>query len=115
MSKFLPFFLVADDTNIYFKSHDLTQLQKIMNHELKKVKTWLETNRLALNINKTNFVVFHPPRIKISEPVIIRFDRTWTAEKGPGGPCPPPPNFLSKVLNNASFYTLCLNRDQQQI
>ena len=110
---FSHFFLVADDTNIYFKSHDLTQLQKIMNRELKKVKKWLETNRLALNINKTNFVVFHPPRIKIPEPVIIRFDRTWTAEKGGRGAMPP--NFLSKFLNKSSFYTLCLNRDQQQI
>ena len=64
VSKFLSFFLFADDTNIYFKSHDLTQLQKIMNRELKKVKKWLDANRLALNIDKTNFVVFHPPHIK---------------------------------------------------
>ena len=61
VSKFLSFFLFADDTNIYFKSHDLTRLQKIMNRELKKVKKWLDANRLALNIDKTNFVVFHPP------------------------------------------------------
>ena len=74
VSKFLPFFLFADDTNIYFKSHDLTRLQKIMNRELKKVKKWLDANRLALNIDKTNFVVFHPPRIKIPEHVLIRFD-----------------------------------------
>ena len=67
--KFLSFFLLADDTNIYFKSHDLTQLQKIMNRELKKVKKWLDANRLVLNIDKTNFVVFHPARIKIPEPV----------------------------------------------
>ena len=31
VSKFLTFFLFADDTNIYFKSHDLVHLQKIMN------------------------------------------------------------------------------------
>ena len=75
VSKFLSFFLFADDTNIYFKSYDLTRLQKIMNRELKKVKKWLDANRLALNIDKTNFVVFHPPRIKIPEPVLIRFGR----------------------------------------
>ena len=46
-----------------------------MNHEMKKVKKWLDANRLALNIDKTNFVVFHPPHIKIPEPVIIRFGR----------------------------------------
>ena len=75
VSKFLSFFLFADDTNIYFKSHDLTRLQKIMNRELKKVKKWLDANRLALNIDKTNFVVFYRPHIKIPEPVLIRFGR----------------------------------------
>ena len=38
VSKFFTFFLFADDTNIYFKSHDLIHLQKIMNRELRKVK-----------------------------------------------------------------------------
>ena len=75
MSKFLSFFLHADDTNIYFKSHDLTRQQKIMNRELKKVKKkWLDANRLALNIDKTNFVVVYPPRIEIPEPV---FNQIW--------------------------------------
>ena len=46
-----------------------------MNLELKKVKKWLDANRLALNNDKTNFVVFRPPRIKIPEPVTIRFGR----------------------------------------
>ena len=69
-------FFLLKDTNIYFKSHDLIQLQKIMNHELKKVKKWLNTNRLALNIDKTNFVILHPLCItEIPKPVIIRFGR----------------------------------------
>ena len=52
VSKFLSFFVFAYDTNIYFKSHDLTRLQKIMNREPKKVKKWPDANRLALNIDK---------------------------------------------------------------
>ena len=31
VSECLSFFLFPDDTNIYFKHHDLIQLQKIMN------------------------------------------------------------------------------------
>ena len=46
-----------------------------MNRELKKVKKWLDANRLSLNIDKTDFVIFHPPRIKIPEPVIVKFGR----------------------------------------
>ena len=75
VSKLLSFFLFLDDTNIYFKSHDLTRPQKIMNRQLEKVKKWLDANRLVLIIDKTNFVAFHPPYIKILEPVIIRFGR----------------------------------------
>ena len=40
------------------------------------MKKWLDANRLALNIDKTNFVILHPPCItEIPEPVIIRFGR----------------------------------------
>ena len=56
MSKHLIFYLFADDTNIYFESTDLLQIQKVVNRELRKVRKWLEENRLALNIGKTNFV-----------------------------------------------------------
>ena len=38
VSKFLSFYLFADDTNIYFEATDLVSSQKIMNRELKYVK-----------------------------------------------------------------------------
>ena len=41
VSKVLSFYLFADDTNIFFRSHDLCSLQKIMNKELKKLKSGL--------------------------------------------------------------------------
>ena len=44
-----------------------------MNRELKKVKKWLDANQLALNIDKTNFVIFHSPQKKIAEQIIIKF------------------------------------------
>ena len=42
----LKFFLFADDTNIYFESHDSKY------KELKKLYLWLNINRLSLNANK---------------------------------------------------------------
>ena len=72
ISKVLSFYLFADDTNIYFSSHDLFSLQKIMNRELKKVKKWLDANQLGLNVDKTDFAIFHSPK-KIEEQVIIKF------------------------------------------
>ena len=54
----LQFFLFADDTNIYYDSPDLKTLEKTVNNELKKLCLWLNVNRLALNVAKTNFVIF---------------------------------------------------------
>ena len=75
VTRHLRFYLLADDTNIYFETKDLETLQKIMKRELRHVKKWLEANKLALNIEKTNFVVFHSPAKKFTEPVILKFGR----------------------------------------
>ena len=55
----LSFYLFADDTNIYFESDSLSKLEQVVNKELNKVKKRFDTNKLALNIDKTNFVIFH--------------------------------------------------------
>ena len=75
VSKVLSFYLFADDTNVYFKSFDIVHLQKVMNRELRKVRKWLDANHLALNIDKTNFVIFHSPQKKITEPVILKIGK----------------------------------------
>ena len=49
--------IYADDTNICFKSKNLVELQDCMNTELKSLNTWLEVNKLSLNIAKTEFMV----------------------------------------------------------
>ena len=59
VSMVLQFYLFADDTSIYVDSDDLITLQKTLNQEIRKVKKWLDVNRLALNISKTNYVIFH--------------------------------------------------------
>ena len=61
ISNQLDFFLFADDTNIYVEADNLDSIEKIMNKELKKLQEWLITNRLALNVSKTNFTMFLPP------------------------------------------------------
>ena len=70
ISKKLKFFLFADDTNIYFESDNLKNLEKTMNKELKRLYEWLCLNRLSLNISKTNFVIFQA-RNKPKVPVTI--------------------------------------------
>ena len=75
ISKHLTFCLFADDTNIYYESSNLLHIQKIVNRELRKVRKWLEANRLALNIDKTNFVIFHSQQRKITDQIVLRTGR----------------------------------------
>ncbi len=71
----LSFFLFADDTNIYFEADNLDSLTRTINKELNKVQSWLDCNKLALNIDKTNFVLFHSPRKKLPDLINIKFGR----------------------------------------
>ena len=68
----LTFYLFADDTNIYYESKNLDLLQRTVNKELKKVKMWLDVNKLSLNIDKTNFIIFKSPQHPLAEPVSIK-------------------------------------------
>ena len=40
---------------------NLTEMEKIINTELKTVACWLSANKLSLNISKSSFLIFHPP------------------------------------------------------
>ena len=60
ISKKLDIFLFADDTNIYYENESFIELEKIGKKELKNLYLWLSVNRLVLNIEKTNFIIFHP-------------------------------------------------------
>jgi len=48
--------MFADDTSISYASDSLEELQNVLNSELKCLHSWLITNRLRLNIAKTEFM-----------------------------------------------------------
>ena len=50
--------ICADDTNVLFSHRDPSQLEKVINHELKTISNWFKFNKLSLNIDKTNFMIF---------------------------------------------------------
>ena len=52
--------LFADDTTLFYSSKSLQELATVINNELRKVIEWLNANRLSLNIDKTNFMIFRP-------------------------------------------------------
>ena len=44
---------------IEYEYESLIDLEKTVNKELEKLYLWMNVNRLSLNIDKTNFIIFH--------------------------------------------------------
>ena len=81
ISKILNFYLFADDINIYYVSNSLNELEKTVNKELSKLYLWLNVNRLSLNIDKTNFIIFHPFNKPSKKQVTIKVNKKALNEK----------------------------------
>jgi len=81
ISSVLDFYLFADDTNIYYEADTPEKLESNVNRELKKLRTWLIVNRLSLNINKTNFVVFHPYNKPLKQSITLKINKKAILEK----------------------------------
>ena len=58
-SFFMPI-LFADDTNLFCTGIDLKSMIRQVNEELAKIYAWVNANKLSLNIDKTNFMLFMP-------------------------------------------------------
>ena len=67
--KHVSFYLFANDTNSYFESNDFSNLTRLVNKELTKVKCWLDCNKHAGNIDKMNIFYFHSTRKKIPDSI----------------------------------------------
>ena len=63
VSDSLQYVLFADDTNIFCSEKKLVDLQVILNRELSKLYVWFSVNKLSLNLDKTNYILFRnrPP------------------------------------------------------
>ena len=61
----MDFHLFADDSNLFYAHKSLQFLEIHLNEQLCKVGQWLRVNKLSLNVDKSNFVVFHPPQKKV--------------------------------------------------
>ena len=50
--------LFADDTNIFIEHTDFNSLMGNAKEIITYLNLWFKTNKLTLNINKTNFIIF---------------------------------------------------------
>ena len=56
-SNILLFILLVDDTTVYIQHDSIDGAIQILNSELAKVAEWFNSNKLALNINKTEMLM----------------------------------------------------------
>ena len=57
----------ADDTSLLFKNKSLKKLNKQVNHELNLICDWLRSNKISLNLNKTDIILFKARNKRLHE------------------------------------------------
>jgi hypothetical protein len=55
----LATFLFADDTSCLAENSNLHDLITYVNTELNKLAVWFKANKMAVNVSKTNYIIFH--------------------------------------------------------
>ena len=71
----------ADDTNLLFSHKNTEIIRKTMNNELKLLFDWLCANRLSLNVDKTEFIIFRPPRTKLDNRILLNLNSIHESRK----------------------------------
>jgi hypothetical protein len=74
----------ADDSNIFAEGSSMILAEELLNKEFPNLIRWLSTNRLSLNIKKTNNMIFGVKKwtpiedinIKINGETLIRVEQT---------------------------------------
>jgi exonuclease III len=63
--------LFADDSNIFFTGNNIHHVINSMNQELSNVVLWLNSNKLSLNIDKSNFMIFSRQKIRNHDSIYL--------------------------------------------
>jgi len=71
VSNVLDFILFADDTSILFSGKDIDLTCHTLNTELNKLCDWFAVNKLSLNIEKTNYMIFGSGKVSNSVDIVM--------------------------------------------
>ena len=79
-SEIISFCLFADDTSLLYDHNDINTGIKILNTELVKITTWLSSNKLSVNLLKTNYIIFSSGNHEVSQavPLVLFFNNFQT-------------------------------------
>ena len=73
--KFCKVHHFADDTNLHHCNKSVAKLNKLFNQDMKNLTVWLNANRLSLNVEKTEQVIFKHQRRKHDTDTKIKLNR----------------------------------------
>ena len=78
--------MYADDTNLTVASADLSDIETMLNQDLKNISHWLITNKLSLNVAKTEYMLVgsNQKLVDIDSTVNIVIDNTKVKRVKPG-------------------------------
>ena len=63
----------ADDANLLYSSNSMKKInQTFINHNLKLIGHWLRANRMSLNVDKTEIIIFRPKGKDITKKLNLR-------------------------------------------
>ena len=72
-SNILSFVLFADDTTVFVQHDSIDGAIQILNSELAKVAEWFDSNKLTLNVNKTQMLIMsRKKQLNLQGDVILR-------------------------------------------
>ncbi len=106
VSQMFDMIMYADDTTLYCNINEYITEHDI-NTELARIYDWLTSNKLALNVSKTKFMVFHSARKIVTYPCLklnnIEIEKVQTF------------NFLGLVLNSSLKWNTHINHIRTKI
>ena len=73
--------LFADDACLSYSHNCILQIERFVNKELHKVNLWLLSNKLKLNIDKTNYMLVHRQNTIQTHNISIAINNTRIKEK----------------------------------
>ena len=64
--------LFADDTSLFHTAKNPNNIVKEINYEIPNIISWLNANKVSLNLEKTNFILFSPKNVpKLNSDLLI--------------------------------------------
>ena len=98
-SRVLKFYLLADDTNTLYANKKLKNLETVINQALIEVCDWLNANKLIINLNRSNYVIFRSYQKRVGyKPSIKLFD--YSANRITETECKEFVKYLGIIIDN---------------